>query len=66
MAVTDVHKESAQSILGLNVSNANILVAFLGTFLSVFGLVSYLLKEKFYLSEACRCMRVAAGANCSS
>jgi hypothetical protein len=28
--------------------------ATLGGFITVFGLVSYLLKEKFYLSEACK------------
>ncbi|KAB8338819.1 hypothetical protein FH972_021763 [Carpinus fangiana] len=36
----------------LDVSNFNIVIALLGGFLSVFGLVSYLFKEKFYLSEA--------------
>jgi len=30
-----------------------IVVASLGGFLSLFGLVSYLLKEQFYLGEAC-------------
>lgn len=37
----------------LEVSNYNIVVAVLGGFLSIFGLVSYLCKERFYLSEAC-------------
>ena len=46
-------RESAETTLEFKVSNFNILVAFLGGFLSLFGLVSYLLKEKFYLSEAC-------------
>lgn len=30
----------------------NIVVSFLGAFVSLFGLVSYLLKENYYLSEA--------------
>ena len=38
-------------ILALN--NFNIVCATLGGFITVFGLVSYLLKEQFYLSEAC-------------
>lgn len=33
--------------------NFNIVCATLGGFISVFGLVSYLFKERFYLSEAC-------------
>ncbi|KJZ77830.1 hypothetical protein HIM_03007 [Hirsutella minnesotensis 3608] len=36
----------------LELSNFNIIVALLGGFVSLFGLVSYLLKENFYLSEA--------------
>lgn len=36
----------------LEITDFNILVALLGGFISVFGLVSYLLKETFYLSEA--------------
>lgn len=32
----------------------NIITAVLGGFITVFGLVSYLLKERFYLSEARR------------
>lgn len=36
----------------LAVDNFNIVCATVGGFISVFGLVSYLLKEKFYLSEA--------------
>lgn len=36
----------------LQLSNFNIIVALLGGFISLFGLVSYLLKEKSYLSEA--------------
>ncbi len=36
----------------LAVDNFNIVCAVLGAFITLFGLVSYLLKEKFYLSEA--------------
>lgn len=36
----------------LQLSNFNIIVAVLGGFVSLFGLVSYLLKENYYLSEA--------------
>lgn len=36
----------------LEISNFYIVTALLGGFLSCFGLVSYLLKERFYLSEA--------------
>ena len=36
----------------LALSNFNIVCAVLGGFVTLFGLVSYLLKEKFYLSEA--------------
>lgn len=36
----------------LAVDNFNIVCAILGGFITIFGLVSYLLKEKFYLSEA--------------
>ncbi|KAF2836896.1 Na/H antiporter, partial [Patellaria atrata CBS 101060] len=36
----------------LAISNFNIVCATLGGFITLFGLVSYLLKEKFYLSEA--------------
>jgi len=38
----------------LDISNFNIVAATIGGFLSVFGLVSYLCKEKLYLSEARR------------
>ena len=34
--------------------NFNIVCATLGGFISLFGLVSYLCKEQFYLSEACK------------
>lgn len=37
----------------LAVTNFNIVCATLGGFITLFGLVSYLFKEKFYLSEAC-------------
>jgi len=37
----------------LAVTNFNIVCATLGGFISLFGLVSYLIKERFYLSEAC-------------
>ena len=36
----------------LAVNNFNIVVSVLGGWISLFGLVSYLLKENFYLSEA--------------
>ncbi|KAL9615043.1 MAG: hypothetical protein Q9167_000466 [Letrouitia subvulpina] len=36
----------------LNVSNFNIVCATLGGFITLFGLVSYLLKERYYLGEA--------------
>ena len=36
----------------LSLVNFNIVCATLGGFITIFGLVSYLLKEKFYLSEA--------------
>lgn len=38
----------------LDLSDFNIIVALLGGFISLFGLVSYLLKEHYYLSEACK------------
>ena len=36
----------------LSLDNFNIVCATIGGFITIFGLVSYLLKEKFYLSEA--------------
>ncbi|KUI67791.1 Na(+)/H(+) antiporter 1 [Cytospora mali] len=39
----------------LAVNNFNIFVSVLGGWVSLFGLVSYLCKENFYLSEACEC-----------
>ncbi|KAJ0423005.1 Cation/H+ exchanger [Aspergillus carlsbadensis] len=38
--------------LPLSLSDFNVAVAVLGGFVSIFGLVSYLLKENYYLSEA--------------
>lgn len=38
----------------LELTNFNIVCATLGGFITVFGLVSYLLKERFYMSEACQ------------
>lgn len=38
--------------LGLN--NFNIVCSVLGGFIALFALVSFLVKDKFYLSEACR------------
>jgi sodium/hydrogen antiporter len=38
----------------LDLTDFNIVVALLGGFISLFGLVSYLLKERYYLSEACK------------
>ncbi|PFH60524.1 hypothetical protein XA68_10804 [Ophiocordyceps unilateralis] len=39
-------------VIPLELSNYNVIVALLGGFISLFGLVSFLLKENFYLSEA--------------
>lgn len=36
----------------LDVSNFNIICATVGAFITLFGLVSFLCKERFYLSEA--------------
>jgi len=38
----------------LAVNNFNIVCATLVGFITLFGLVSYLMKEKYYLSEACK------------
>ena len=38
----------------LAITNFNIVCSVLGGFITLFGLVSYLFKEKFYLSEARR------------
>jgi hypothetical protein len=43
----------ASEILEFKISNFNRVAATAGGLLSMFGLVSYLLKEKFYLGEAC-------------
>lgn len=40
----------------LAVNNFNIVLSVLGGWVSLFGLVSYLCKENFYLSEACKCV----------
>jgi sodium/hydrogen antiporter len=37
-------------------TNFNIITAVLGGFITIFGLVSYLFKERFYLSEARKSM----------
>jgi len=42
----------ASEILEFKISNFNRVAAIIGGFLSIFGLVSYLLKEKLYLGEA--------------
>lgn len=39
----------------LSVVSFNIVCAALGGFIALFGLVSFLFKEKFYLSETCMC-----------
>ena len=39
----------------LAVTDFNVIVALLGGFVSLFGLVSYLLKESYYMSEASGC-----------
>ena len=44
--------ESTAQILEFRISNFNKVVATAGGFLTLFGLVSFLLKEKFYLGEA--------------
>ncbi len=38
----------------LAITNFNIVLSVLGGWISLFGLVSYLCKENFYLSEACK------------
>lgn len=45
----------------LEVNNFNIVLAVLGGWISLFGLVSYLCKEHFYLSEACELSPSPAG-----
>ncbi|KAI9709638.1 MAG: hypothetical protein M1828_002399 [Chrysothrix sp. TS-e1954] len=42
---------TAQETLEFKVTNFNIIVAFLGAFISLLGLVSFLIKERLYLSE---------------
>lgn len=43
----------------LAVNNFNIVVSVLGGWVSLFGLVSYLCKESFYLSEARECRPIS-------
>jgi sodium/hydrogen antiporter len=45
----------------LAVTNFNIVCSVLGGFITLFGLVSYLFKEKYYLSEACMYLLVGVG-----
>jgi len=45
--------------------NFNIVCATLGGFISLFGLVSYLCKERFYLSEACKSFQCSLSPTCS-
>jgi hypothetical protein len=47
----------------LSVVNFNIVCATLGGFITLFGLVSYLLKEKYYLSEARESQYIVATAD---
>ena len=51
--LSDMMLSSTSELLEFKVSNFNRVAAACGGFLSVFGLVSYLLKEKFHLGEAC-------------
>jgi hypothetical protein len=46
--------EDTDKMPTLAVTNFNIVCSVLGGFITLFGLVSYLFKEKFYLSEACK------------
>jgi hypothetical protein len=48
----ELQRNAAMPTLAIN--NFNIVCATLGGFITLFGLVSYLMKEKFYLSEACK------------
>ena len=49
----------------LAITNFNVVCATLGGFITLFGLVSYLFKERFYLSEACMCLQVLQNESCS-
>lgn len=53
----------AQNIwaIPLELTNFNIIISLLGAFVSLFGLVSYLFKERYYLSEACRVLQFIPG-----
>lgn len=42
---------STYELLNFKITNFNRVAATLGGFLSLFGLISFLLKEEFYLSE---------------
>jgi hypothetical protein len=44
-------------------TNFNIVCSVLGGFITLFGLVSYLFKEKFYLSEARMYFKLDLGSN---
>jgi sodium/hydrogen antiporter len=44
---------AAAAMPTLAVTNFNVVLSVLGGWVSLFGLVSYLCKENFYLSEAC-------------
>jgi hypothetical protein len=48
----------------LAVTNFNIVCAALGGFVTLFGLVSYLFKERLFLSEACRSTRPSIRDRC--
>lgn len=48
----------------LGLVNFNMVCATLGGFITCFGLVSYLLKEKFYLSETRRWHDIGTGYPC--
>ncbi len=46
----------------LDTSNFNIVVSVLGGWISLYGLISYLCKENFYLSEACEWHEITLAA----
>ncbi len=45
---------TTSEILEFKISNFNRVAAITGGFLSILGLFSYLLKERFYVGEACK------------
>lgn len=51
-----MHSEVKMPTLAVN--NFNIVLSVLGGWVSLFGLVSYLCKENFYLSEACQSLPI--------